>query len=166
MKIKSVDDALTYLMEVLYYSEIKIRDELTHYRIHILDRELHKAVDELIRDCDDNMLKLERIFNYLMQEPVLQRSGVTDELLKETRHMLSLVKNSNLREIVVIGCIQNIHAVKLAQYRQAYLLATELDLDTIVDLVQQIVENENFSNNSLSDIYTHEFNKYRKATNL
>ena len=51
----------------------------------------------------------------------------------------------------------NIQAVKISNYRIVYMLAAELELDTVVDLVQQILEQETEASQSLSHLFISRF---------
>lgn len=165
-KINSVQDALAFLLDGLYYTEVKLKDEFRGCCKKISSPHLIIEIDQYASNCENNILKLERIFNYLMQEPVLIKNGVVDQLMDNTHQVLSSVKNPYLRDILTIGCIQNVNAFKIASYRSAYMLAVELELDTVADLIQQMLEREAAETSAISDLFIKEFNNYRKMTNV
>lgn len=164
--IHSVQDALAFMLEGIYYSEVKLKQEFRGCCRKLSSASLIVEIDQYASNCEHNILKLERIFNYLMQEPVLHKNGVVDQMLDNTHQVLSSVKNSYLRDILTIGCVQTINAFKIASYRSAYMLAVELELDTVADLIQQMLEGEAAKTTAISNVFITEFNKYRKATNV
>src|SRR5690606_28336160 len=113
-----------------------IRIEIQHYVDH----------------ADSKILKLERAFNYLMKEPLTRQNETINELVKETHQMLESTTSTHLRDILTIGCVQNINAYKIANYRSAYMFAVEMELDTVTDLLQQILEWEIDTNKALSTL--------------
>lgn len=164
--INSVQDALAFLLDGLYYTEAKLKNEFRGCCKKISSPHLIIEIDQYAFNCENNLLKLERIFNYLMQEPVLKKNGVVDQLMANTHQVLSSVKNPYLRDILTIGCIQNLNAFKIASYRSAYMLAVELELDTVADLIQQILERETAETNAISNLFIKEFNNYRKTSDV
>lgn len=165
-KINSVHDALAFLLDGLYYTEVKLKNEFRGCCKKLSSPHLILEIDQYAFNCENNILKLERIFNYLMQEPILIKNGVVDQLMDNTHQVLSSVKNTYLRDILTIGCIQNVNAFKIASYRSAYMLAVELEMDTVADLIQQMLEREAAETNAISNLFIKEFNNYRKMTNV
>jgi ferritin-like metal-binding protein YciE len=86
-----------------------------------------------------------------------------DELITETRLMLSSAVSENLKDLLTVGCIQNINAYKIACYRSAYLMAVELELDTATDLLQQVLEWEVETSKILARLSIEEFNQSGKV---
>lgn len=164
--IHSVQDALAFILEGIYYSEVKLKQEFRSCCRQLSSARLIVEIDQYASNCEHNILKLERIFNYLMQEPVLHKNGVVDQMLENTHQILSSVKNNHLRDILTIGCVQNINAFKIASYRSAYMLAVELELDTVADLIQQMLEGEAAKTAAIANVFITEFNSYRKVANV
>lgn len=162
-KINSVQDALAFLLEGLYYSEVKLKDEFRGCCAKLSSPHLILEINHYTSTCETNLLKLERIFNYLMQEPVLRKNGVVDQLMEATHQTLLSVKNIHLRDILTLACIQNINAFKISSYRSAYMLAVELEVDTVTDLIQQMLEYEVAQQTIIAQLYIKEFNTYQKA---
>lgn len=165
-KIRSIHDALAHILSGLYYSEMLIRDQYREYRSRLLSHALVTQLEQHACFCETNLLKLERIFNYLMVEPLAQKNAAIHQLTTDTRELMASVQNRSLRDILTIGYLQNIQAVKLSSYRSAYLLAAELELDTAVDLIQQILEQETSVTQLLSNLSIAEFNQYRKTADV
>jgi ferritin-like metal-binding protein YciE len=162
-KIKSLNDALTFLLEGLYYAEPKIADEFPTCCGKIISVRLQEAVRSYTDSAQNKLLKLDRVFNYLMKDPEARQNKVIDELIDETRHMLSSTATETLKDVLTIGCIQNINAYKIASYKSAYLLAVELELDTATDLLQQVLEWEIETSRVLTNLSIEEFNQNRKV---
>ncbi len=165
-KINSVQDALAFILEGLYYTETKLKDEFRACCTKVSSPHLIIELDKYGLNCENNLLKLERIFNYLMQEPELRKNEVVNQLMDNTNQILYSVKNPYLRDILTIGCIQNMNAFKIASYRSAYMLAVELELDTVTDLIQQMLEREAAETVTVSNIFIKEFNNYRRLANV
>lgn len=153
-----MNDALAFLLQGLYFTETILKEEFPSCCSEITSRKVRSEIEKYTESADSKMLKLERIFNYLMKEPVSRKNDVIKELMEETRQTLSATTSTHLRDILVIGCLQNINAYKMAGYRSAYMFAVEMELDTATDLLQQILEWEIDSNKSLYALAIEEFN--------
>lgn len=161
--IHSVSDALAYTLSNLYHSEQFMRDNFRTLAGKLTSPTLAVQLEEQVCGCENNLLKLERIFNYLMQDPVTGNRDAMIQLINDTVRLTASAHNHYLKDVLIIGGIQNIQAVKISNYRMAYMLAAELELDTVVDLVQQILEQETEATRSLSNLFIQRFNKYRKT---
>lgn len=158
-KINTIQDALAYQVKGLVYAETKVRSEFEACRAQITSADVKTEVQKYINSTDNKLLKLERTFNYLMQEFASRKNAVITKLIEETQYMLSNTPSAHLKDILMVACIQNINAYKIASYRSAYLFAVELELDPVADLLQQILDWEVETGKTLGSLAIHEFNK-------
>jgi ferritin-like metal-binding protein YciE len=143
----------------LYYSEKKINAEFGTCSHEISSKPLKDEIRKYIQSADEKLLKYERIFNYLMQEPDSRKNKVVVKMLEDTSEMLSFTDSYHLRDILMVSCFQNLNAYKISCLKIAYMFALELELDTAADLLQQILESEMETAKALSRIAIEEFNK-------
>jgi ferritin-like metal-binding protein YciE len=160
-KINSLNDALAFLLDGLYQTETKAASEFQACCGKIHSLRLQEVVSQYVGSAQDKLLKLDRVFSYLMKDPEHRANKVVDELLTETRLMVSLATSENLKDVLTIGCIQNINAYKIAGYKSAYLMAVELELDTATDLLQQVLAWEIETSRELAGLSIEEFNQNR-----
>ncbi len=163
-KINSLNDALAFLLQGLYYTETRLKEEFPSCCSEITSRKIQREIDNYTGSADDKMLKLERVFNYLMTEPLSRKNAAINDLMNETYQILSATTSTHLRDILAIGCLQNINSYKITGYRSAYMFAVEIELDTATDLLQQILEWEIDSSKSISALAIEEFNNAQRPT--
>lgn len=161
--ISSLNDALAYLIDGLYFTEKKLKEEFPSCCCKISSTKVKGSIERYLESTGDKILKLERVFNYLMKEPISRRNQVINLLVEETSKLKDLTSSAQLADILTIGCVQNINAYKIAGYRSAYLFAVELELDTASDLLQQILEWEIDMYKTLSDLAVEEFNRTQRT---
>jgi ferritin-like metal-binding protein YciE len=157
--INTLQDALAYQLKGLFYSELKVRGEFEICSKQLESLEVKKEIQCYIGNADNVLQKLERVFNYLMQEPTPRKNEVTIKMIDETHHLLGLTSSQHLKDIITVSCIQNINAYKISAYKTAHLLAVELELDTAADLLQEILEWELATGRLLAALSIREFNK-------
>ena len=157
--INTLQDALAYQLQGLYYTEGKVRDEFKACSSQISSDAVKGEIQRYVDRAGDTLQKLDRVFNYLMEEPGSHKNEVILKMIDETHHLLDYTTPAHLRDILMVGCIQNINAYKTAAYRSAYLFAVELEIDTAADLIQQILEWEVTTGRALASLSVHEFNR-------
>lgn len=163
-KINSLDDALTYLMQGLYYTESRLIQDIDSCCPNIKIQAVKREIEKYKMSSHNKLLKLERVFNYLMKEPITRKNEVTIKLLEETRNMLASSAGSNLRDQMAIACIQNINAYKVTTYRTVYMYAIELELETVADIIQQVLEWETAESKVLNNLAIECFNNSQRST--
>jgi len=161
-KITSLNDALAFQLQGLYFTETRLKEEFPSCCSEITSRKIRNEIESYTGGADSKMLKLERVFNYLMTEPLSRKNPAINDLMNETHQILSATTSTHLRDILAISCLQKINAYKIAGYRSAYMFAVELELDTATDLLQQILESEIDSSRSFSALAIEEFNNAQR----
>lgn len=151
--------ALIDQLQRIMYAEKKVRDEFNLCKQAVSSQELKAELDKYAGNVTDKILKLQRGFNYLMQEPQKHKAEVINKLIEETHQMLDYETDVYLKDLLIVTCFENINAYKTASYRTAYLFAAELGLDTVADLLQQILEWEIDTGKSLTSLSIHKINK-------
>ncbi|MFZ6014338.1 MAG: ferritin-like domain-containing protein [Bacteroidota bacterium] len=161
--INTLQDALAYQLQGLLYTEEKVKAEFETCSQQVSSSELRDEMSQYVGSVDNKLQKLNRIFNYLMQDPTSRKNEIIARMIDETHHLLGFTSSAQLKDILTVSCIQNINAYKTASYRTAYLLAVELELDTAADLIQQILEWELGTGKRLASLSIHEFNKLNRS---
>lgn len=164
--IVTLQDALSYQLQGLRYTEAKVKSEFSICAYQITSSELRHEIQKYTDNADNKILKLERIFNYLMQEPGSRKNEVIVKLMDETHQMLAYTISPHLKDILMVGCIQSINSYKISSYKTSYLIAVELELDTACDLLQQILEWELETAKALNTLSIKEFNKINNTVKL
>jgi ferritin-like metal-binding protein YciE len=156
-RIATLQDALIFVLQGMYYTESKLQENFSTCSRQVTSSALEKGIESYTEISKDQKLKIERIFNYLLSDTLSRINEVVDKLMSETLQMQEATTSAHLKDVMLIGCIQNINAYKLASYRTAYRLAVELELDTVTDLLQQILEWETETGKSLAALAMDEF---------
>jgi len=162
--IKTLQDALTYQLQGLWYAEQKISEEFKHCSHQITSEEVRTIMQRYIGNADNVKLKVERVFGYLMLEPIARKNEVIDKMIAETQHLVDCTYPPYLRDILLIACFKNLNAYKVSTYETAHLMAIEMELETAGDLIGQVLSWELTTGRELSGLSMHEFNKANSAT--
>jgi len=161
--IKTLEDALTYQLQGLLFMEKRVKDEFSICSSQITSREVKQEIQKYIDSAESKLLKLERVFNYLLREPAARKNQIVNGMLEETHHLLEYANNDQLKDILMISCVQSINAYKIASYKTAYRFAVELELDTPSELLNEIIQWELQTKAALDSLSMEEFNRSNKV---
>jgi ferritin-like metal-binding protein YciE len=162
--IHSTNDALAYLLQGLCYTETTLKETLPDCFTALTSERIKAEFSNYVESANNKLLKLERVFNYLMTEPMTRKNEAIHQTVLEMHHILAATTSAHLRNILSVGYLQNINTYKISCYRSAYLFAVELDLDTVTDLLQQILEWEVDTSKALAQLAMAEFTKQQLAS--
>jgi ferritin-like metal-binding protein YciE len=162
--IRTLQEALSYELQGILFAEDKVRNEFQARFRDIRSQDVKKVIQAYIENADNVKLMLNRVFNYLMIEPAPRKNEVINKMIDETKYLLTHATTPHLKDILMIDCVKNINAYKIAGYQTIYLMAVELEMDTPADLIQQVLEWELDTARSLSGLSIREFNKIEDLT--
>ncbi|MGC1241491.1 MAG: DUF892 family protein [Chryseosolibacter sp.] len=157
--IHTLQDTLAFQLQGLLYAEQELKPELEACSSEITSDKIKAAIAIYIENADYKRSRLERIFDYLMQEPEARKNKPLKKLLEETKELLDFTDSPHLRDILMVSCLQNINAYIVSSIKIAYMFTLELELDTASDLLQQMLEWELETGKALSRLAIEEFNK-------
>jgi ferritin-like metal-binding protein YciE len=158
-RIGTIEDAFAFQLQRLYYTENRIKEEFHHCCAHVHSPALKKHVEDYLDETDSKILKLQRVFNYILKEPLPLKNETINRLLHETNEILTLSQSAFLKDLLIINVIKDLNAYKISNYRNVYIYSVELELDTPTDLLQQVLEWELDTSKALSALMLREFNR-------
>lgn len=157
--IKTLEDALAFLLDGLLSIEKRAGKEFTMCSAQITSSEVRSEIQRYIERGEEKILKLNRLFSYLMREPSTKRNEVIEQMLLETHHLLEYAVTADLKDTLMISCIQKINAYKLSSYRTAYRFAVALDLDTPSEILFEIIQWEVQTSELMAELSIRNFSK-------
>ncbi len=150
--LASLNDALIYLLKGLYDGEVILQQAIPACIKNVTSEALKNELNRYKEDSYDKVLKLERVFNYLMTQPGGKRNVVLKKMINDTNSMLSTTSTAEVKDIILASCIQSINCYKIAGYRTAMAFAIELQLETVPDLLHEILELEKQTSHAMNKI--------------
>jgi ferritin-like metal-binding protein YciE len=139
-KLANVNDALVFLLKRQYDAECNLKDALTNCSKKVKSSLLKGELEDYGEISRHKIIKLERVFNYLMTEPTGEKNIIIRKMIAETHTMLDISKSDETRDVMILSCVQGINQYKIAIYRAALALAIELQLDQVTELINEIIE--------------------------
>jgi ferritin-like metal-binding protein YciE len=139
-KLANVNDALVFLLKRQYDAECTLKDALTNCSKKVKSSLLKAELEDYGEISRHKIIKLERVFNYLMTEPTGEKNIIIRKMITETHTMLDITKSDETRDVMILSCVQGINQYKIAIYRAALALSIELQLDQVTELINEIIE--------------------------
>lgn len=150
--INNLNDALIYLLKELHDGEAVLQQAIPSCSKNVMSDTLKNELNRYKEDSVDKVLKLERVFNYLMDQPTGKRNAVMRRMINDTHNMLDTTSSAEVKDIILASCIQSINCYKIAGLRTAIAFAIELQLETVPDLLQDILEAEKQTSYAMNKI--------------
>jgi ferritin-like metal-binding protein YciE len=157
--IKSLNEALAYQLEGMYYAEKKLQKILPDLFDVATSRILKDEIKKYLRSAQDKRLKLKRIFSYLLVTPFSVKNNVINEMLKDSAKILKLTKTKELKDTLLMGRLQSIANYKISSYETAKAFASILELQNVIDLLQEVVEWEQDTGQAFTKIVMRDVNE-------
>ena len=158
-KIQTIEDAFVFTLQQLTYLEEEIRQGLFRREIQATSSRLRQEISDYEQSAHSKLLKLERIFNYLMREPHCRKTALVNHVVEETGAVLEATQVCHVKDILITNGFKCINACKINAYKTAYLYSVELELDTPSDLLQEMLEWEITTGKNFTKIAIEEFNR-------
>lgn len=150
--IVKLEDILSLELQCLNDGEKILKEEIKTILPFTESETLKSILMKYAESSDHKRLKLERMFSYLMEEPSSKANTVMSKLLEETllraRHSLT----EKIKNLALISGFQLINHYKIAAYKTALMYSLELELDTVADLLHQIIEWERKTERELTEL--------------
>lgn len=151
-KLNRLEDALVMQLNDMYQAEKRLLESIPEHLGKVTDADLKNELIAYHRMANDKILKLERVFSYLMTEPSTKKNLVIESLMSKTHQMQELAGNRALCDVLLAVCIRTVNHYKIAGYETARAFAEELGLETPELLLSEIARWEQAAERTFSKI--------------
>lgn len=137
--ITCIHDALVYLLQGMHYTELQLQEGVAALMYQVKSFTLRREIEVYLQHSRDEMLRIDRMFHFLGCTTRLREDAVIDQLLREMHAILMSTAEPHLKEVLMIGALRGMNALKLAAYQNAWELAVALQKDQVIKLLQPII---------------------------
>jgi len=155
-----IDESATYLQKFfldqvkdIYYAEQELLKTLPEIRSVATTEELEDAIEEHHQQTRRHVKRLEKIFHMIGSRPEGKRCEAMDGLIKECKTIIRETEDSTMtRDAALIIALQKIEHYEIASYGGLEALAITLGLDRAADIFDKTLQEEEMTDNLLTDI--------------
>lgn len=158
LKLKNLNQALTYHLEGMYDAEKKIQKAIPSLVKRVSSSTLKTELKKYLESAADKRTKLKRVFSYLLAGPFRRKNKAVDKMLEDLGNIISAEVPKELKDVLIIGSLQAINHFKISSYGTARALSEALELTTAAELLGQMLQWEKDTDRSLSLIAAREVN--------
>ncbi|CAN5357906.1 hypothetical protein BH10BAC4_BH10BAC4_20300 [soil metagenome] len=150
--ITNLNDALTFQLEGMHDAEKRIQKYFPSMVRHASSIKLRNEMSKYLESASDKRVKLKRIFSYLLCGPFKRKNIAMEDLLADMKSQSKLTTISVLRDRINIANLQSIIQVKISVYQNALICSEQLNLQTVTDLLEEILSWERETYKALTKI--------------
>ncbi len=160
--IKSMEDLFLHGLQDVYYAENQIVKSLPTMIEKATNRELATALRNHLKETENQVARLDQVFEKLGRDPKGTDCPAIDGLIKEASDVTGEVEDKKVLDAAVIGSAQAIEHYEISRYGTLIAWAEELRQDNVVRLLKANLKEEKAADTKLSGLAESKVN--RKAS--
>ena len=150
--IKSMDDLFLHTLQDVYYAENQIVKALPKLIEKATNRELTTGLRDHLRETENQVVRLEQVFEKLGQKPKGVDCPAIDGLIKEADEVAGEVDDKKVLDAAIIGSAQAVEHYEMSRYGTLIAWAQELGHDNVVSLLNANLKEEKAADKKLNGL--------------
>jgi ferritin-like metal-binding protein YciE len=152
MPLESMQDLYLHELKDLYNAEKQILQALPRMASKATHDELRRAFEEHQATTEEQVRRLETIFDELGQSPTGKKCRGMEGLIEEGREILEEDADPDVRDAALIGAAQRVEHYEIAGYGTARTYARQLGFNNHVELLQRTLDEEGRTDERLTQL--------------
>jgi ferritin-like metal-binding protein YciE len=152
MPIGSLQDLYLHELKDIYNAEKQLLQALPKMAKNTTHNELKQAFEEHRQVTEEQVRRLETIFDDLGQTPSGRRCRGMEGIIEEGEELLKQDADPDVRDAALIASAQRVEHYEIATYGTLRTYAHQLGLDNHVDLLQRTLDEEGETDKLLTQI--------------
>jgi ferritin-like metal-binding protein YciE len=152
MALESLHELYVEQLQDLYSAESQILEALPKMVKAASHPELRQGFELHLRQTEEHVRRLERIFQELEEEPEGEECEGMKGLLKEGEKTMKEKADSDVLDAALIADAQRVEHYEMAGYGCARTYAAMLGYEDQADLLQQTLDEEGDTDHKLTDL--------------
>jgi ferritin-like metal-binding protein YciE len=150
--LKTLDDLFLHGLKDIYYAENQIVKNLPKMIEAASDPELKKGLKAHLVETENQVSRLEQVFELLGEKPRGTRCPGIDGILTEGDEVLGDVEGRSVTNAAVVASAQAVEHYEITRYGTLIAWAKELGKDAVIPLLEQNLREEKAADKKLSAI--------------
>ena len=165
--IKSMEDLFLHTLQDIYYAENQIVKSLPTMIDKATNRELAAGLRTHLRETENQVARLDKVFENLGETPKGTTCPAIDGLIREADEVAGEVEDKKVLDAAIIGSAQAIEHYEISRYGTLIAWAQELGHDNVVGLLNSNLKEEKATDKKLNMLAEGDLNRRaagRRAT--
>ncbi len=150
--MKDLHDLFINELEIMYDGEQQIVKALPKVIKAVSFDALKKALQDHLKETEDQVARLEEIFQELGKTPTKKHSEAMETLLKQADRVIEADYDQIVKDAALINCAQHVEHFEIASYGTLKALAKLFKYDAILNLLDETSKEEGNANKKLNEI--------------
>jgi ferritin-like metal-binding protein YciE len=138
-------------LELLYDTEKQMVAALPKMIAAASSEQLTETLQDHLGETEDQVIRLERIFEAMGEEPGIRSSEAVMGLIQEGESRIAKLEKSAVLDASIIGTARKIEQYEICGYETVRALAELLGQPEAVDLLEQTIDEESAASDALAD---------------
>ena len=153
MTVKTLEDAFVDELRDVLHAEKQLLKALPRMAKSAENEQLSEAFDEHHQQTEEQVARLERIFEMLDKKPRTKRCLGMEGIIEEGKELMNEEAEPPAMDAVLIGAAQKVEHYEIASYGTLCAWAEQLGLDRkILGLLQQTLNEEKETDEKLTQL--------------
>jgi ferritin-like metal-binding protein YciE len=148
--IKSMDDLFLHTLQDVYYAENQIVKALPKLIDKATNRELAAGLRSHLRETENQVKRLEQVFEKIGETPKGVDCPAIDGLIKEADEVAGEVDDKKVLDAAIIGSAQAVEHYEISRYGTLIAWAEELGHANVVSLLNANLKEEKGADKKLN----------------
>jgi len=149
---KQLDELFHDTLKDIYYAEKKILTALPKMAKAAQNEDLRAAFEKHHGETEGQIERLEQVFELIEQKPQGKKCAAIEGILEEGQEIIKEYKGSPALDAGLISAAQAVEHYEIARYGTLRTWAEELGLDDAAKLLQETLDEEEATDQALTQI--------------
>jgi ferritin-like metal-binding protein YciE len=149
---KQLDELFHDTLKDIYYAEKKILSALPKMAKAAQNEDLRAAFEKHKTETEGQIERLERVFELIEEKPQGKKCAAIEGILEEGQEIIKEFKGSPALDAGLVSSAQAVEHYEIARYGTLRTWAEELGLDQAMKLLQQTLEQEEATDQALTEL--------------
>src|SRR6188508_2493842 len=149
---KQLDELFHDTLKDIYYAEKKILSALPKMAKAAQNDDLTAAFEKHHAETEEQISRLEQVFELINQKPQGKKCAAIEGILEEGQEIIKEYKGSPALDAGLVSAAQAVEHYEISRYGTLRTWAEELGLDDAVKLLQETLDEEEATDEALTEI--------------
>jgi len=149
---KQLDELFHDTLKDIYYAEKKILSALPKMAKAAQNADLRAAFEKHKDETEGQVARLEQVFELIEEKPQGKKCAAIEGILEEGQEIIKEYKGSPALDAGLVSAAQAVEHYEIARYGTLRTWAEEMGLDDAAKLLQETLDEEEATDQSLTEL--------------
>ena len=141
-KIVNLNDLMTEQLVSMYQGELVLSENLKDIENEITDRNLKELVSKYHQENDDQLMRINRVFNILFTPERGEECKAIEIMIEETKDLIKRSADPQIKDAAIITAMQHILHYQIAGYGAICTYAKMDRMHSVAEIIHMNLEKE------------------------